>query len=113
MDLFNDLVLSGARVADSPNPKRGTLLFSLSRFSPALAACLLACTCSVAQEGRTYAEIRVTDAATGRGVPLVELETVNGLRFITDNAGRVAFHEPGLMDHEIYFSVRSHGYEAK
>lgn len=61
----------------------------------------------------SYAEIRVLDAATGRGVPLVELETVNGLTFITDNAGRVAFHEPGLMGREIFFSVRSHGYEMK
>ncbi len=51
------------------------------------------------------------DAATGRGVPLAELETVNGLRFVTDNAGRVAFQEPGLMDREVFFTVRSHGYE--
>jgi hypothetical protein len=61
----------------------------------------------------TYAEIRVVDAATGRGVPLVELETVNSLTFVTDNAGRVAFHEPGLMGREIFFTVRSHGYEMK
>jgi hypothetical protein len=53
----------------------------------------------------------VVDSATGRGVPLAELETVNGLRFVTDNAGRVAFHEPGLMDREVFFTVRSHGYE--
>jgi hypothetical protein len=58
-----------------------------------------------------WAEIRVVDSATGRGVPLAELETVNGLRFVTDNAGRVAFHEPGLMDRELFFTVRSHGYE--
>ncbi len=68
---------------------------------------------SAADNPIPYAEIRVVDAATGRGVPLVELETVNGLRFVTDNAGRVAFHEPGLMGREIYFSVRSHGYEMK
>jgi hypothetical protein len=54
----------------------------------------------------------VLDAATGRGIPLAEIETVNGLRFITDNAGRVAFHEPGLMGREVFFTVRSHGYEA-
>ncbi|VTR96194.1 Uncharacterized protein OS=Chthoniobacter flavus Ellin428 GN=CfE428DRAFT_3504 PE=4 SV=1 [Gemmata massiliana] len=60
-----------------------------------------------------YAEIRVIDAATGRGVPLVELGTINHLRFVTDNAGRVAFHEPGLMDREVFFTVRSHGYEVK
>lgn len=61
----------------------------------------------------TYAEIRVVDAATGCGVPLVELITVNQLRFVTDNAGRVAFKEPGLMGREVFFTVRSHGYEMK
>src|SRR5215471_11924841 len=60
-----------------------------------------------------HAEIRVIDADTGRGLPLVELETVNRLNFVTDNAGRVAFHEPGLMDRPIFFTVRSHGYEVK
>jgi hypothetical protein len=60
-----------------------------------------------------YAEIRVIDADTGRGVPLVELETVNSLKFVTDNAGRIAFHEPGLMGREVFFTIRSHGYEVK
>lgn len=60
-----------------------------------------------------WAEIRVVDAETGRGVPLVELETVNRLLFVTDSAGRVAFQEPGLMGREVYFTVRSHGYDAK
>ena len=55
--------------------------------------------------------IRVVDAETGRGVPLVELETVNHLRFYTDSNGTVAFREPGLMDRQIVFHVRSHGYE--
>ena len=58
-----------------------------------------------------WAEIRVTDEASGRGIPLVELETVNAARFVTDNAGRVAFSEPTLMGREIYFFVRSHGYD--
>ena len=55
--------------------------------------------------------IRVVDAETGRGVPLVELETVNHLRFYTDSNGTVAFREPGLMDRQIFFHLRSHGYE--
>lgn len=55
--------------------------------------------------------IRVVDAETGRGVPLVELETVHHLRFYTDSSGTVAFREPGLMDRQIFFHVRSHGYE--
>ena len=59
---------------------------------------------------RRPAEIRVVDAATGRGVPLVELETVNAVPFVTDNAGRVAFDEPGLMGREVFFTVRPHGY---
>ncbi len=56
-------------------------------------------------------EIQAVDDQTGRGVPLVEFEMVNRLRFVTDNAGRVAFSEPGLMGREVFFSVRSHGYE--
>lgn len=60
-----------------------------------------------------YAEIRVVDSDSGRGIPLVELEMVNGLLFVTDNAGRVAFREPGLMGTEVFFTVRSHGYEMK
>lgn len=55
--------------------------------------------------------IRVVDDQTGRGVPLVELETVNHLAWVTDSAGWVAFHEPGLMGRRVFFFVRSHGYE--
>lgn len=54
--------------------------------------------------------ITVVDAATGRGVPLVELATVNNIVHVTDSAGVVAFSEPGLLDQDVFFSVRSHGY---
>ncbi|MDX1963491.1 MAG: hypothetical protein SFX18_10080 [Pirellulales bacterium] len=57
-----------------------------------------------------YAEIQCLDADTGRGIPLVELETVHGLRFVTDNAGRVALHEPDLLDQEIHLSIHAHNY---
>lgn len=57
------------------------------------------------------AEVRVVDADSGRGVPLVELETVHQVRFVTDNAGRIAIGEPELLDREVFFTVRSHGYE--
>ncbi len=60
-----------------------------------------------------YAGIRIVDAATGVGVPLVELVTVNQLRFVTDNAGLIALNEPGLFGREVFFTVRSHGYEMK
>ena len=55
--------------------------------------------------------IEVVDAATGRGVPLIELRTVNEIRLVTDSAGLVAFDEPGLMGRTVFFHVRGHGYE--
>jgi hypothetical protein len=58
-----------------------------------------------------YFKIRVVDEQTGRGVPLVELETVNQVRHVTDSNGIVAFYEPGLMGEKVFFTVRSHGYE--
>ena len=56
--------------------------------------------------------IEVTDADSQRGVPLVELETVNHIGFVTDNAGLIAFDEPGLLGQRVFFHVRSHGYES-
>ena len=58
-----------------------------------------------------YFAITVVDADTGRGVPLVELRTVSGVRYYTDSAGRVALNEPGLMNQDVFFHVSSHGYE--
>jgi hypothetical protein len=55
--------------------------------------------------------IEVVDEQTGRGVPLVELRTVNDIRLVTDSNGIAAFEEPGLMDQPVFFHVRSHGYE--
>ena len=65
---------------------------------------LVVCSCSLADDARSqYAEILVVDQDTERGVPLVELTTVNHLHFVTDNAGRVALREPGLMKRPVYF----------
>ncbi len=58
-----------------------------------------------------YFQITVVDADTGRGVPLVELKTVNAERFYTDSSGVVALNEPDLMRHKVWLSVKSHGYE--
>jgi hypothetical protein len=58
-----------------------------------------------------YFTIQVIDAATGRGVPLVELRTGNKAAWWTDSNGIVAFDEPGLMDLEVFFHVSSPGYE--
>ena len=55
--------------------------------------------------------IRVVDEATGRGVPLVTLETTHRIRCVTDSAGWVAFGEPGLLGRKVHFLVSSPGYE--
>jgi hypothetical protein len=55
--------------------------------------------------------LHVVDDATGRGVPLVELKTVNKIRYYTDSNGVVAFDEPGLLGQRVFFHVASHGYE--
>ncbi len=60
---------------------------------------------------RNYFRIKIVDEQTGRGVPLVELKTTNNLSYYTDNNGIVAFYEPGLMNQEVYFHIKSHGYE--
>jgi hypothetical protein len=57
-----------------------------------------------------YFQIEVVDDQTGRGVPLVELRTVNQVRFWTDSNGIIAFNEPGMMDREVFFQVQSDGY---
>ncbi len=58
-----------------------------------------------------YFGVQVVDEATGRGVPLVELRTVNHLSWVTDSGGWAAIDEPGLAGRQVFFFVRSHGYE--
>src|SRR6266852_1521002 len=58
-----------------------------------------------------YFKITVVDEETGRGVPLVELKTTNSVRYYTDSNGIIAFFEPALMDRDVFFYVKSHGYE--
>jgi hypothetical protein len=74
-----------------------------------LASCTLAADDAPAVK-EPYFGIHVVDAKTGRGVPLVELKTVNDIVFWTDSGGWVAFHEPELMDREVFFQVSSPGY---
>lgn len=77
-----------------------------------LAACGLAL---VLQASAFAAEnpfaIKVVDEETGRGVPLVELETTNNVVFHTDSNGYAAIDEPSLFGLKTFFHVRSHGYE--
>ncbi|MFZ4765011.1 MAG: hypothetical protein ACOYMN_08650 [Roseimicrobium sp.] len=82
------------------------------RFAHTLAqigACLLILSRAAAAPS-PYFGIHVVDEQTGRGIPLVVLRTVNEIRCVTDNAGWVAWHEPGLMEREVWFHVSSPGY---
>ncbi|MDF1741074.1 MAG: hypothetical protein P1U86_18065 [Verrucomicrobiales bacterium] len=54
--------------------------------------------------------ITVTDSASGRPVPLVELRTTNQVRYHTDNLGVVTIDDPELLGEEVFFFVESHGY---
>ncbi len=78
---------------------------------PTIAALLLMFPFAQASHSGKYFRITVVDQQTGRGVPLVELRTVNNIRYYTDSNGIAAFHEPGLMSHRVFFHVKSHGYE--
>ncbi len=75
------------------------------------AALIMAISAKAAETPSKYFQITVVDEQTGRGVPLVELKTVNAVRYYTDSNGIVAFGEPGLMNRTVFFHVKSHGYE--
>jgi hypothetical protein len=68
-------------------------------------------------EGRARADERapcridVVDKETGWPVPLVELRTTHQARFVSDNAGVIAFDLPELMGRETWFTVTADGYE--
>ncbi|MCZ6781238.1 MAG: hypothetical protein O7C73_06315 [Nitrospirae bacterium] len=66
---------------------------------------------NAASDPSDYFKITVVDEETGRGVPLVELKTTSGVRYYTDSNGIVALDDPGLMDQQVYFHIKSHGYE--
>ena len=64
------------------------------------------------QPDRCFA-IHVVDEQTGRGVPLVQLETVDQVRFVTDSNGFVAIDDPSMINQKVFFKLTSHGYEFK
>ena len=55
--------------------------------------------------------IEVVEKESGWPVPMVELTTTHNVKFVTDNAGRIAFDLPELMGQETWFTVASDGYE--
>jgi hypothetical protein len=59
--------------------------------------------------GAQRLKIRVVDAQSGRGVPLVNVQSP-ARTFVTDSAGVVAYHETGLMGTNVQFTFKSFGY---
>jgi hypothetical protein len=62
-------------------------------------------------EPSRFFTVEVVDEATGRGVPLVELQTTNAVRYYTDSNGIAALDEPALAGRPVHFGIKSHGYE--
>jgi hypothetical protein len=61
--------------------------------------------------GATPYWVRVVDAETGCGVPLVELRTFNAVQFWTDSNGVAVIDDPALVGHDVAFIIHSDGYE--
>ena len=55
--------------------------------------------------------VRIVDAETGRGVPLVEFRSPNAVSFWTDSNGIATIDDPAFEGRNVAFLIRSDGYE--
>jgi len=55
--------------------------------------------------------VRIVDQETGRGVPLVELRTLNAVEFWTDSNGVAVVDEPAFEGQDVAFFIHGDGYE--
>jgi hypothetical protein len=92
---------------------RPTRLTCQYRCGPAVGAVLLALApiAAPAAEAPRPCAIRIVEKGSRWPVPLVELRTIHGVRFVSDNAGAIAFDLPELMGVETWFDVFGQGYE--
>ncbi|RYD19084.1 MAG: hypothetical protein EOP88_20295 [Verrucomicrobiaceae bacterium] len=74
--------------------RTAALLFFISTFAFAVEPC----------------RIEIVDKQNGWPVPLVELRSVHDSLHVSDNLGLVAIDDPDLLDREVYFHVKGHGY---
>ncbi|MEQ1826780.1 MAG: hypothetical protein ABL921_12575 [Pirellula sp.] len=72
---------------------------------------VLGSTVLLADEIKIPYRITVLDSETSMPVPLVELKTTSNMSWISDNAGVIAIDSPELMGREVWFNVKSHGYQ--
>ena len=70
---------------------------------------VVAC-CSAFAKGAEPCRIEIVEEGSGWPVPLVELRTTHHARFVTDNAGLIAFDLPECMGRETWFDIIGHGY---
>jgi hypothetical protein len=75
-------------------------------------ACLIMVALSISKNvsAEELCRIEIIDNENGWPVPLVELRTTHKVRFVSDNAGIIAFDLPELMGKETWFFVEGHGY---
>jgi hypothetical protein len=72
----------------------------------------LLCVCGAlgALRAAEACRVEVVEQGSDWVVPGVELRTVHGLRFVSDNAGVIALDAPELLGRETWFEVLGHGY---
>ena len=69
---------------------------------------LLLVSCAILQAAPC--RIEIVDKENGWPVPMVELRSTHERRFISDNLGLIAMDDPDLLDREVWFHVKGHGY---
>ncbi|XZE56778.1 hypothetical protein SH139x_002910 [Planctomycetaceae bacterium SH139] len=67
----------------------------------------------IAAENAQPFRINLVDRANGWPVPLIVLTTTHGVRFVSDNAGVIAFDLPELMGQPVWLELAADGYELK
>lgn len=55
--------------------------------------------------------IQFLDQQDQRPIPLVEIETSDHVKWVSDNDGWIAIDDPELLGAQVFFHIRSHGYE--
>lgn len=70
-------------------------------------------TAPIIVSGHRHFLIRTVDAEDDSPLAGVTLRTVNHITLVSDEEGRAAFYEPGLMGKDVYFFAERPGYKAE
>lgn len=66
--------------------------------------------CSCIALSAAPCRIEIVDQENGWPVPMVELRSTHETRHVSDNLGLIAISDPDLLEREVWFQVRGHGY---